>query len=129
MRRADFNYELPAELIAQQPLAERSASRLLTLDGATGALADRQIRELPELLADGDLLLFNDTRVVPARLYALKDSGGKVQSHIVVSVSQGNDSTGYYFRHQQGPWDPPAKTNPQTSWDLPKDYPGKNTDE
>ncbi len=79
MRRADFNYELPPELIAQQPLAERSASRLLTLDGATGALADRQMRELPELLTDGDLLLFNDTRVVPARLYALKDSGGKVE--------------------------------------------------
>jgi S-adenosylmethionine:tRNA ribosyltransferase-isomerase len=79
VRRADFNYELPPELIAQQPLAERSASRLLTLDGASGALADRQIRELPELLADGDLLLFNDTRVIPARLYAVKDSGGKVE--------------------------------------------------
>jgi S-adenosylmethionine:tRNA ribosyltransferase-isomerase len=79
VRRADFNYELPEELIAQQPLAERSASRLLTLDGATGALADRQIRELPELLADGDLLLFNDTRVIPARLYAIKESGGKVE--------------------------------------------------
>ena len=68
MRRTDFNYELPEELIAQQPLAERSASRLLTLDGATGAVADRQIRELPQLVAPGDLLVFNDTRVIPARL-------------------------------------------------------------
>ncbi len=79
MRRADFTYELPEELIAQQPLAERSASRLLTLDGATGALADRQMRDLPQLVAPGDLLVFNDTRVIPARLFALKESGGKVE--------------------------------------------------
>jgi S-adenosylmethionine:tRNA ribosyltransferase-isomerase len=79
VRRADFSYELPEELIAQQPLAERSASRLLTLDGATGALADRRMRELSELTAPGDLLVFNDTRVIPARLFAVKDSGGKVE--------------------------------------------------
>ena len=79
MRRTDFHYELPEDLIAQQPLAERSASRLLTLDGATGACADRQFRELPQLLGPGDLLVFNDTRVIPARLFALKESGGKVE--------------------------------------------------
>ena len=79
MRRSDFTYELPEELIAQQPLAERSASRLLTLDGATGALADRQMRDLPQLVAPGDLLIFNDTKVIPARLFALKESGGKVE--------------------------------------------------
>jgi S-adenosylmethionine:tRNA ribosyltransferase-isomerase len=79
VRRADFHYELPESLIAQQPLAERSASRLLTLDGATGALADRQVRDFPSLLREGDLLVFNDTRVIPARLFALKDSGGKVE--------------------------------------------------
>ena len=79
VRRTDFTYDLPEELIAQQPLAERSASRLLTLDGATGALADRQMRDLPQLMAPGDLLVFNDTRVIPARLFALKDSGGKVE--------------------------------------------------
>ena len=79
MRRSDFTYELPEELIAQQPLAERSASRLLTLDGATGALADRAMRDLPQLVNAGDLLVFNDTRVIPARLFALKDSGGKVE--------------------------------------------------
>jgi S-adenosylmethionine:tRNA ribosyltransferase-isomerase len=79
VRRADFHYELPETLIAQQPLAERSASRLLSLDGATGELADRQIRDFPSLLRPGDLLVFNDTRVIPARLYALKESGGRVE--------------------------------------------------
>jgi S-adenosylmethionine:tRNA ribosyltransferase-isomerase len=79
VRRADFHYELPETLIAQQPLAERSASRLLTLDGITEALADRRFVDLPELLSPGDLLVFNDTRVIPARLYALKESGGRVE--------------------------------------------------
>ncbi len=79
MRRSDFTYELPEELIAQQPLAERSASRLLTLDGTNGALTDRRMRDLPQLVAPGDLLVFNDTRVIPARLFAVKDSGGKVE--------------------------------------------------
>ena len=79
VRRTDFNYELPEELIAQQPLAERSSSRLLTLDGASGAVADRRILDLPELVEPGDLLVFNDTRVIPARLFAIKDTGGKVE--------------------------------------------------
>jgi S-adenosylmethionine:tRNA ribosyltransferase-isomerase len=79
VRRTDFHYELPEELIAQQPLAERSASRLLHLDGASGAAADRQFRDLPQFLEPGDLLVFNDTRVIPARLFALKESGGKVE--------------------------------------------------
>jgi len=79
VRRADFHYELPQELIAQQPLAERSASRLLELDGSTGALSDRQFRELPQFMSPGDLLVFNDTRVIPARLFVLKESGGKVE--------------------------------------------------
>lgn len=79
MRRSDFHYELPPTLIAQHPLAERSASRLLTLDGATGAHADRMFRELPTMLEPGDLLVFNDTRVVPARLYGRKQTGGAVE--------------------------------------------------
>jgi S-adenosylmethionine:tRNA ribosyltransferase-isomerase len=77
--RADFDYELPEELIAQKPLAERSASRLLVLDRSSGALADRGMRELPGLLEPGDLLVFNDTRVVPARLAGTKSSGGRVE--------------------------------------------------
>jgi S-adenosylmethionine:tRNA ribosyltransferase-isomerase len=79
VRRADFAYELPEELIAQTPLAERSASRLLTLDGSTGAVADRSIRDFPDLLREGDLLVFNDTRVVAARLVGFKPSGGRVE--------------------------------------------------
>ena len=79
MRRADFHYELPPELIAQAPLPERSASRLLTLDGATCALSDRRFADLPALLGPDDLLVFNDTRVVAARLFGTKPSGGRVE--------------------------------------------------
>jgi S-adenosylmethionine:tRNA ribosyltransferase-isomerase len=79
MRRADFHYELPPELIAQAPLPERSASRLLALDGATGTLADRHFTELPQLLQPADLMVFNDTRVVAARLFGSKPSGGRVE--------------------------------------------------
>lgn len=78
MRTSDFDYPLPQELIAQHPLPERSASRLLVLEEA-GGLADRHMRDLPGLLAPGDLLVFNDTRVIPARLFAAKPTGGRVE--------------------------------------------------
>jgi S-adenosylmethionine:tRNA ribosyltransferase-isomerase len=79
MKKSDFHFELPSELIAQAPLAERSASRLLLLDVPARAWQDRRFRELPQLLAPGDLLVFNDTRVLPARLFGHKDSGGAVE--------------------------------------------------
>ncbi len=79
MLRAEFQYELPDELIARRPVARRSDSRLLHLDGRTGAISDRQFGDLPTLLRAGDLMVFNDTRVVPARLYGRKDSGGRVE--------------------------------------------------
>ncbi|PKL94641.1 MAG: tRNA preQ1(34) S-adenosylmethionine ribosyltransferase-isomerase QueA, partial [Gammaproteobacteria bacterium HGW-Gammaproteobacteria-8] len=79
MNVSDFDFELPAELIAQQPLAARSASRLLVMDRRTGALADRRFAELDQLLEPGDLLVFNDTRVIPARLHAEKPTGGRVE--------------------------------------------------
>ena len=79
MRRSDFEYSLPPELIAQAPLPQRSASRLLLLDGKSGRCADHAIASLPDLLAPGDLLVFNDTRVVPARLAARRASGGRVE--------------------------------------------------
>lgn len=79
MRRSDFHYDLPSGHIAQRPLPERSASRLLCLDKSSGAVTDRGVRGLPELLAPGDLLVFNDTRVIPARLYGRKASGGAVE--------------------------------------------------
>jgi S-adenosylmethionine:tRNA ribosyltransferase-isomerase len=67
---SDFHYELPEEFIAQQPLPDRAASRLLRLSRATGHLMDLQFRDFPTLLNPGDLVVFNNTRVFPARLYA-----------------------------------------------------------
>ena len=79
MRREDFSYELPEELIAQVPLPERAASRMLLLDGGSGALTDSAVRDLPRFLRAGDLLVLNDTRVVAARLAGVKPSGGRVE--------------------------------------------------
>src|SRR5579863_8333919 len=70
LRVADFDFELPEELIAQQPPAERGQSRMLTMDRATGELHDSHFSEFPSLLRKGDLLVLNDSRVIPARLYA-----------------------------------------------------------
>lgn len=74
---SDFDFQLPSDLIAQHPAAERSASRLL--DGRGGAPVDRRFIELPDLLEPGDLLVFNDTRVVKARLFGEKASGGRLE--------------------------------------------------
>jgi S-adenosylmethionine:tRNA ribosyltransferase-isomerase len=79
MRRTDFHYDLPGELIAQVPLAARSASRLLQVDGAAGCWRDARFADLPSLLAPGDLLVLNDTRVIPARVFGWKASGGRVE--------------------------------------------------
>jgi S-adenosylmethionine:tRNA ribosyltransferase-isomerase len=79
MLRTDFHFELPKELIAQRPTQERSASRLLTVDRAAGTHRDMQFRDFPSLVDSRDLLVFNDTRVLPARAFGLKDSGGRVE--------------------------------------------------
>lgn len=80
MRVEDFHFDLPESLIAQQPLSERRASRLLQLDGATGAVIDARFAQFIDCLHPDDLLVFNDTRVIPARLLGhKKDSGGKVE--------------------------------------------------
>ncbi len=79
MKRSDFFYSLPEELIAQYPTAERSASRLLYVKGEGGACLDQQFRDFPSLLNPGDLLVFNNTRVIPARMLGHKESGGKVE--------------------------------------------------
>jgi len=79
MRVADFDFELPDALIARHPLAERRASRLLVLDGPSGALAHRQFSDLLEYVRPGDLMVFNNTRVIPARLFGQKASGGKLE--------------------------------------------------
>ena len=75
----DFDFELPAELIAQYPLAQRSASRLLYLNGVTGKLQDRNFFDLRDYLRPGDLLVLNNTRVMKARLKARKETGGRVE--------------------------------------------------
>ena len=74
---ADFDYHLPDELIARYPLAVRSSSRLLHVKGNT--LGDRHFSDLPELLNKGDLLVLNDTKVMRARLFGVKDTGGAVE--------------------------------------------------
>lgn len=80
LKKSDFHYELPEALIAQVPLAERSASRMLVVPPAPAAFHDRHVRDLPELLQAGDLLVFNDTRVFPARVFGHKaGSGGRVE--------------------------------------------------
>jgi S-adenosylmethionine:tRNA ribosyltransferase-isomerase len=78
MQRTDFHFELPEELIAQRPAAQRSASRMLVLR-PDGGRQDLGFRDLPSLLTAADLLVFNDTRVVPARVAGVKDSGGKIE--------------------------------------------------
>ncbi len=80
MRLEDFEYDLPPEFIAQSPLEPRDSSRLMVLDRATGNIRHAIFREIAEFLAPGDLLVFNDTRVIPARLYAnKKGTGGRVE--------------------------------------------------
>lgn len=77
--KSDFDFQLPAELIAQQPLAQRSASRMLIVDGRQGGWHDSMLAAIETQLCAGDLLIFNDTRVLPARLAARKESGGAVE--------------------------------------------------
>ena len=79
MKKSDFTFDLPAELIAQAPLSGRTDSRLLVVPSGTGAFQDRQFSQLGDYLKAGDLLVFNDTRVIPARLFGQKQTGGQVE--------------------------------------------------
>ena len=79
MRKSDFNYLLPEALIAQKPLSERDASRLLCMERHVGRITDRQFTDFIDLIDAPDLLVFNDTKVIPARLFGKKQSGGKVE--------------------------------------------------
>ena len=91
MKKSDFHFELPADLIAQAPLPVRSASRLLVVPSAPAAFEDRVIRDLPDLLQPGDLLIFNDTRVIPARLFGQKVTGGRVEI-LIERLLPGNEA-------------------------------------
>ncbi len=79
MKKSDFYFDLPEELIAQTPLQQRDRSRLMLLDKQTGAISHRHFFELPELLREGDCLIMNDSRVLPARLLGSRLSGGSVE--------------------------------------------------
>jgi S-adenosylmethionine:tRNA ribosyltransferase-isomerase len=89
MKVADFDFALPADAIAQQPASVRDASRLMVLDRKTGAVTHRGFNQLPEELQEGDLLVLNDTRVVPARLRGTKATGGRVEILLVEPLSVG----------------------------------------
>jgi S-adenosylmethionine:tRNA ribosyltransferase-isomerase len=89
-RTSDFAYDLPPELIAQEPLAERDASRLLVLDRRTGAIAHDVFRHLGAYLRPGDLLVMNDSRVRPARVWAVKPSGGRLELLILRPAAGGD---------------------------------------
>lgn len=85
---SEFDYPLPPELIAQEPLADRAASRMLVVDRASGTIADRAFRDLPGYLAPGDCLVLNDTRVFPARLFGHREGfEGQVQVFLVRAQS------------------------------------------
>ena len=88
MKVADFDYALPEELIAQHPAAARSASRLLHLDGASGALEDLGFAELPRLVDPRDVLVLNDTRVLKARLFGSKSTGGRIELFVERIVAE-----------------------------------------
>jgi len=109
MKRSDFTYQLPQELIAQRPLAERSASRLLKLEGAgegasgdgLGAISHHQFSELLQFLRPHDLLVFNNTRVIPARLWGQKQTGGKLE--ILIERLTGTHTALAHIRSSKSP--------------------------
>ena len=79
MKTDDFHYELPSELVAQTPAEPRDSSRLMVVDRASGSIEHRRFRDLPHFLREGDVAVFNDSRVFPARLYGRSASGGRVE--------------------------------------------------
>lgn len=101
MRLADFDYSLPDDLIARHPPDERRASRLLVLDPAAPQPDDRQFAEFPALLKPQDLLVFNDTRVIKARLHGRKESGGRVE--VLIERLQGDSAALVHLRASKTP--------------------------
>ena len=96
----DFDFAMPPELIAQHPAPERSASRLL--DGSRAVPVDRVFRELPALLAPADLLVFNDTQVVKARLFGEKPTGGKLE--LLVERVLDDGTVAAHMKVRSRPW-------------------------
>ena len=90
MKKSDFYYDLPPDLIAQTPLERRDASRLLTLDKRTGATEHHVFHELPDFLNEGDCLVMNDSRVIPARLFGTRPTGGSVEVVLLRDLGGGH---------------------------------------
>ena len=101
MRTSDFHFHLPEHLIAQAPLSDRSGSRMLVLDGPTGNVSHRRFLELEALVHPGDLLVFNNTRVIPARLHGQKQTGGRVE--ILIERLNGDGSVLAHVRASKSP--------------------------
>ncbi len=101
MKRSDFYYHLPEHLIAQKPLASRSESRLLLMDKATDGLSDKKFTDFLDLVNKDDLLVFNDTKVIPARLFGKKQTGGKVEILIERIVDESHAIT--HIRSSKSP--------------------------
>ncbi|MES9857640.1 MAG: tRNA preQ1(34) S-adenosylmethionine ribosyltransferase-isomerase QueA [Sedimenticola sp.] len=101
MKLSDFHYHLPDELIAQHPAETRGGSRLLHLNGITGAMVDRKFIDLPDLLGPEDLLVFNDTKVLQARMYGRKTTGGRVE--ILIERVQGANRALAHIRASKSP--------------------------
>ena len=101
MKTSYFHFDLPEHLIAQAPLSDRSGSRMLVLDGPTGNVSHRQFLELEALVHSGDLLVFNNTRVIPARLYGQKQTGGRVE--ILIERLKGDGSVLAHVRASKSP--------------------------
>lgn len=91
MRVSDYHFDLPDALIAHYPMPDRTASRLLHLDGPSGHLAHKQFPDVLDLVQAGDLMVFNNTRVIPARVFGQKDSGGKVEI-LIERILDGNEA-------------------------------------
>ena len=99
--RSDFNFNLPENLIAAYPSAERTGCRMLCLDGRSGELLDKHFYDLKSFLNPGDLLVFNDTKVIPARLYGKKETGGAIELLIERITSQSSALT--HIRESKAP--------------------------
>src|SRR3990172_11019246 len=107
MKTSDFDYALPEELIAQPPAAGRSGSRMLHLDGKTGAFEDLMFAQLPSLVRPNDLVVLNDTRVIKARLFGHKSTGGKTEVFVERIVAEREALVLMRSGHRTRPRTPP----------------------
>ncbi|RZU98908.1 tRNA preQ1(34) S-adenosylmethionine ribosyltransferase-isomerase QueA [Spiribacter vilamensis] len=123
MQVSDFNYELPEDLIASEPLPNRTDSRLLVLDPDTGGVADRQFPTIREYLRPGDLLVVNDTRVLPARLYGHKETGGAVEI-LLERLTGGNEALAQMRANKM----PPIPSRITLEGDLAVEVTGRDGD-